>query len=86
MSDVRLGIEKTDKIMLFCFGKNGQNVYRERLAGHRNLGMPTEARPYRPHHARGGAAAEREHAVAVPPPRTHPILQRRGGDASADGC
>lgn len=40
----------------------------------------------RPHDARGGAAAEREHAVAVPPPRPHPIQQRRGGDASADGC
>lgn len=58
----------------------------ERMAGHRYLGMPTEARPHRPHHARGGAAAEREHAVAVPPPRTHPIQQRRGGDASANGC
>ena len=56
------------------------------MAGHRYLGMPTEARPHRPHHARGGAAAEREHAVAVPPPRPHPIQQRRGGDASADGC
>lgn len=40
----------------------------------------------RPHHARGGTAAEREHAVAIPPPRTHPIQQRRGGDASANGC
>lgn len=58
----------------------------ERMAGHRYLGMPTEARPHRPHDARSGTAAEREHAVAVPPPRTHPIQQRRGGDASADGC
>ena len=29
MCDVRWDIGKTDKIMLFCFGKNGQNVYRD---------------------------------------------------------
>lgn len=77
-----MGIGKTDKIMLFCFGKNGQNVYRERLAGHRNLGMPTQARPHRPHDARGGTAAERQPPLALQASQPHSLRHRRGRPAS----
>ena len=56
----------------------------EWMARDSHLGVPTDAQIHRAHHARGGTAAERKHAVTLQKAHTRPI-QHRGRRAVADG-
>ena len=53
----------------------------ERLAGDRHLGVPTQARPHRPHDARSGTAAEQQPPVVLQASHPHPLQHRRGHPA-----